>query len=70
MLLGILRELHESMESFKLSSRNHCLSTAYAADKLDVTRRRIQKLIKEYKDTGKVPIFKKRGRKSYHKYSD
>ena len=49
---------------------DHGLSTAYAADKFDVTRRRIQQLVKEYKDTGKVPTLKTRGRKSYADYPD
>ncbi|MGM0405843.1 MAG: hypothetical protein ACQEQM_06860 [Thermoplasmatota archaeon] len=63
-------KFHESMETFKLSSRYHGLSTAYAADKFDVTQRRIQQLVKEYKDTRKTPTLKKRGRKSYREYSD
>ncbi len=49
---------------------DHGLSTAYAADKFDVSQRRIQQLVKEYKDTGEVPSLKKRGRKPYREYSD
>ncbi len=41
----------------------HGLSTRYAADKYDVSRRRIQQLIKEFNDTGEIPTIKKRGRK-------
>ncbi len=41
----------------------HGLSTQYAADKYEVSRRRIQQLVKEYKNTGEMPTLKKRGRK-------
>ncbi len=48
----------------------HGLSTRYAADKYDVSRRRIQQLIKEFNDTGEIPTINKRGRKPRMDYPD
>ncbi|MFW6197118.1 MAG: helix-turn-helix domain-containing protein [Thermoplasmatota archaeon] len=46
------------------------LSTKQAAKDFDVSQRRIQQLAKKYRETGKIPMLKKRGRKSNREYSE
>jgi len=46
------------------------LSTEQAAKDFDVSQRRIQQLAKKYRETGKIPMLKKRGRKPYADYPE
>ena len=46
------------------------MSTRYAAERFGVTQRRIQQLVKEYRDTGTVPRLKRQGRNPYASYPD
>ncbi len=46
------------------------LSVEQAAEDFDVSERRIRQLTQEYRETGKVPKLKKRGRKPYSDYPD
>jgi len=49
---------------------DHGLSTNHAAEEFGVTQRRIQQLVRKYRETGKIPELKKRGRKKSREYSD
>ncbi len=44
------------------------LSTEQVTKDFDVSQRRIQQLVKKYRETGKIPMLKKPGRKPYADY--
>ncbi len=44
------------------------MKTSLVAATFGVSRRRVQQLVKEYKDTGKIPVLQKRGRKPHSRY--
>ncbi len=46
------------------------LSTAFVARQFGVTRRKVQLMVKHYMETGKVPVFRRPGRKPYAKYPE
>ena len=47
---------------------NHGLSTAFVAGQFSVSRRRVQQLVKEYRETGEMPVLTRPGRRSYAAY--
>ena len=47
---------------------NHGLDTKYIAKLFNISQRRVQQLVKEYKTTGKIPKLHKSGRKPYRIY--
>jgi hypothetical protein len=49
---------------------DHELDTQFVADQFDISRRRVQQLAKEYRDTGDIPQLETPGRDSYAEYPD
>ena len=47
---------------------DHELNTRYVADRYDISRRRVQQLAKEYRETGEIPTIETPGRKPYAVY--
>lgn len=47
---------------------DHDLDTAYVADRYDISRRRVQQLAKEYRDTEEIPAIETPERKPYAEY--
>ena len=46
----------------------HKLKTSYVAELYGISQRRVQQLVKEYRETGEFPIIQKVGRKPYSNY--
>ena len=46
------------------------LRTAFVAEQFGVTQRRVQQLVKHYRETGKPPVLKRPGRKPCSRYSE
>ena len=46
------------------------LSTSFVAEQFGVTQRRVQQLIKHYRETGEVPVLKRPGRKPHANYPE
>jgi len=47
---------------------DHDLDTQYVADRYDISRRRVQQLAKEYRDTSTLPTIETPGRTPYAEY--
>jgi len=47
---------------------DHDLDTGYIADRYDISRRRVQQLAKEYRDTGDLPRVETPGRNPFAEY--
>ncbi|MFC6764663.1 hypothetical protein [Natrinema soli] len=47
---------------------DHELDTQYVAERFEISRRRVQQLAKEYRDTGELPTLQTPGRKPYAEY--
>jgi len=47
---------------------DHGLNTQYVADKFDISRRRVQQLAKDYRDTDELPTLQTPGRPPYAEY--
>jgi putative transposase len=44
------------------------LTTDFVANQFGISQRRVEQLVKEYRDTGDIPVLKKPGRKPYAQY--
>ena len=49
---------------------DHGLDTQFVADQFEISRRRVQQLAKEYRDSGDIPQIETPGRKPYAEYPD
>jgi len=47
---------------------DHDLDTQFVADQFEVSRRRVQQLAKEYRESGEIPTLDTPGRRSYAEY--
>ena len=47
---------------------DHELNTQYVADRYDISRRRVQQLAKDYRESGQIPTIETPGRKTYAEY--
>ena len=56
------------VERIVLRVVNHGLSTAFVGGQFNVSRRRVQQLVKEYRETGEMPVFTRPGRRPYAAY--
>jgi len=58
----------EDVQCIVKNVTKHHLNTDYVAKIYGISRRRVQQLVKEYRETGRIPILKNRGRKPYASY--
>jgi putative transposase len=58
----------DDVERIVLRVVNHGLSTAFVAGQFSVSRRRVQQLVKKYRETGEFPVPGRPGRRSYAAY--
>ena len=58
----------EKVRKIVLSVVKHKLKTSYVAELYGISQRRVQQLVKEYRETGEFPIIHKVGRKPYSNY--
>ena len=58
----------EKVRKIVLSVVKHKLKTNYVGDLYGISQRRVQQLVKEYRDIGEFPIIQKVGRKPYSNY--
>jgi putative transposase len=49
---------------------DHDMDTALVADQFKISQRRVQQLVKEYRDSGEIPQLETPGRKPYGEYPD
>lgn len=47
---------------------DHVIDTQFVADQFEISRRRVQQLAKEYRDTGEIPTLDTPGRDPYAEY--
>jgi len=58
----------DEIYSIVLKIEKYRMKTAVVAAKYGISQRRVQQLLKEYREHGKIPILQKRGRKPYSIY--
>lgn len=58
----------DDVEKIVLRVINHGLSTAFVAGQFSVSRCRVQQLVREYRETGEVPVLRHPGRRPYAAY--
>jgi len=49
---------------------DHDMDTGLVAEQFEISRRRVQQLVKEYRDNGEIPQLETPGRKPYGEYPD
>ncbi len=60
----------DDVEKIVVRVVDYGLSTAFVAGQFGITQRRVQQLVKHYRETGEFPVLRRPGRKSYARYPE